>query len=184
MAKMDETELQSIVDGWISDARQFDQSDASTQREWAIKFYDGEVDIAARDGRSSAVSHDVADVLDWIIAGLLRVFTASDRVAIYEPREPQDVAAAKQATDCINYIFLNECDGYKVIMHSMHDGLLHGNGPIKVWWEGKPEYKTETIRGITESELMALMTEPDVEDILEINLSEEPKDGPDAAAAY
>jgi hypothetical protein len=51
----------------------------------------------------------------------------------------------------------------------MHDGLLHGNGPIKAWWEGSPEYKVESIKGLTEEELDALLSEPGVEEALEIS---------------
>lgn len=178
MAKMSETELASIVDGWISDARNFDDTDLSGHREWAIRFYDGEVDIGQQANRSSVVSNDVADVLEWIIPNLLRIFTASDKVAIYEPRGPDDEQGAKQATECVNYIFLRECDGFRVMAHAMHNGLLHGNGPIKLWWEGSPEYKTETIRGLTEEELVALVSEPDVDEILEItrNINGKPEE--------
>lgn len=165
---MSDTDLAAQVDAWITEAKRFDRSDLSKQREDAIRFYDGEVDIPAAPGRSQAVSHDLADVLDWIVPGLLRVFTASDRVAIYEPREPKDEAGAKQATDGINYIFMHDCDGFRVLKDAMHDGLLHGNGIVKSWWAGEPEYKTEIVRGLTEEELHALMGEPGIEDVLEL----------------
>lgn len=160
---MSERDLSSLVDNYINEARRYDRSDLAQQREDAIRFYDGEVDIPPAPGRSAATSHDVSDVLDWMLAGLLRVFTASDRVAIYEPREPKDEPGAKQATDGINYIFMTECDGFRIIKDLMHDGLLHGNGVGKVWWAGEPEYKTEIVRGLPEMELYALASEPGVE---------------------
>jgi hypothetical protein len=168
MAKMTDDDLAAMVDARISDARQFDQSDLSDQRSRAIRYYDGQVDIPSQEGRSSVVSSDVADVHGWILPQLVRVFTGSDKLAVYEPETPEEEGGAKQATDGINFIFMQECEGFRIVKDSMHDGLLHGNGPIKAWWEGSPEYKVETIRGLTEEELDGLISEPGVEEVLEL----------------
>jgi hypothetical protein len=164
--KMDEAELSAILDGLITDSRSFDRSDLALNREWAIRFYDGECDIPTQEGRSQVVSHDVADALEWILPALLRIFTASELVAIFEPVGPGDEEGAKQATACINHLFLHDCDGYRVIKDAMHDGLLHGNGPVKTWWEGSPEYKIETVRGLQEIEYKALLSEPDLDEVI------------------
>ena len=181
MPKMDETELASVVDDWISQSEDFSQSELNAPREWAIRFLDGEVDISAEEGRSKAVSHDVADAVEWLMPSLLRVFTSSERTVIYEPKLEEDEQAAKQATELVNYIFKNECEGYRILHHIFHDGLLFGNGIIKKWWEGSPEYKTETIRGLTEEELLVLASQPDVEEILELT-ENAPKEEENAAA--
>lgn len=165
---MDNTELVGICDGWVTDARAFDRSDVRNDRENAILFYDGSVDFPAEDGRSQAVSQDIADVIEWLIPGLLRVFTASANVAIYEPVGPEDEDMSKQATDGINFIFLNECGGFRVLKDAMHDGLLHGNGVVKHWWAGEPVYETETIRGLTEEEYHALISQGDVDEVLDV----------------
>ena len=176
MAKqMSEGELTALLDGWITDSRSFDRSDLSINREWAIRFYDGEVDIPSQEGRSQIVSHDVADALEWILPALLRIFTSASKIAIFEPVTPNDEVGAKQATACINHLFQNECDGYRVVKDAMHDGLLHGNGIIKSWWEGAKEYKVEVVRGLDEMELQALLSEPDLEEVLDI--TEYPADG-------
>ena len=176
MAKqMSEGELSAILDGWITDSRSFDRSDLSINREWAIRFYDGECDIPWQENHSSVVSHDVADALEWILPALLRIFTSSSKIAIFEPVTPADEVGAKQATACINHLFQNECDGYRVVKDAMHDGLLHGNGVVKSWWEGAKEYKVEVVRGLDEMEFQALLSEPDLEEVLEIK--EYPADG-------
>lgn len=187
MAKMSDDELSAIVDGWIADAKQFDESDLAEQREWAIRFYDGECDVEPQPGRSSVVSSDVADIVEWLMAGMMRVFAGSDRLGIYKPRQMEDEEGSKQATDAINFIFFDECDGYSVLYQAMHDSLLHGNGVIKSWWEGAAEYKTETIRGLSEQELYALLSEPDIDDVLELtrNIDGKPEEeSKDGAAAY
>lgn len=169
MPKMKEDELSALVEGWLTQARHFDDSDLSEQRSKANKFYDGEVDIKVQPHRSAVVSSDVADVMGWILPGLLRVFTASNRVAIYEPNTREEEEGAKQATEGINYVFLNECDGFRVMKDAMFNGLLHGNGPIKVSWKGEKEYKVEDITGLTMEEVLALMQGPDVDDIIDLN---------------
>jgi hypothetical protein len=174
--KMSEGELSALLDGWITDSRSFDRSDLSVNREWAIRFYDGECDIPEQEGRSKVVSNDVADAIEWILPALLRIFTSASNIAIYEPETPDDEIGAKQATACINHLFQTECDGYRVIKDAMHDGLLHGNGPVKSWFEKKPEYKVEVVRGLNEMELQALLSEPDLDEVLE--LTEYPADAP------
>lgn len=169
MPKMKEDELSALVEGWLTQARHFDDADLSDHRAKANDFYDGKVDINPQPNRSSVVSSDVADVMGWILPGLLRVFTASNRVAIYEPNTPEEEESARQATEGINYIFLNECDGFRVMKDAMFNGLLHGNGPVKVSWKGEKEYKVENIRGLTEEEVVALLQEPDVDDILDLH---------------
>jgi len=169
MPKMSETELVGLVNSRIADCRQFDRSALTNQREWAIRFYDGEVDIAPQPNRSQVVSQDLADVLEWVLPGLLRVFTAPERIVIYEPQKIADEQYADQATDGINYIFLNECAGYSVLYSLFHNALLHGNGPYKIWWEGSPEYRSDTLRGLNEIEFHSIISQPDVEEVQELS---------------
>ena len=166
---MTEEELGNHVNAWISDALEHDQSYVSQQRALAIQFYDGQCDIEPKPQRSQVVSSDLADALDWIKAGIMRVFCASDKLAIYEPERPEDEADAKDATFAVNSIFRKECDGYRILSDAIHNGLLVANGPIKVWWEGEPEYETETLRGLTQEEYDAILTDPETEEILEVD---------------
>ncbi len=167
MAKMSETDLLGIVDAWVTDAQDFDTTDLAMDRSRAIDFYEGRVDFLSEPDKSSVVSHDVADTVNGILPGLLRVFLASDKIVIYEPRQREDEEGSKQATDCINYIFMNECDGYRVLHSAFHDGLLVRNGIIKHWWDKAKEYKVETLTGLTEEERQAIEFDDLVEEILE-----------------
>lgn len=164
---MTDRDLAVLCDGWIQDAQSFDNSDMAGLRSKAIDFYEGRIDIPAEPNKSSVVSPDVADALEWIVPGLLRSFLSSDRVAIYEPTKQGEEEMAKQATDGINHEFLVSCAGYRVLKDAMHDGLLHGNGVIKHWFEKEPEYKTETLTGLSEEEYLALLDDGTVEEVLE-----------------
>jgi hypothetical protein len=50
----------------------------------------------------------------------------------------------------------------------MHVGLLHGNGPVKTWFEKAKEYKIETVRGLNEMEYRALLSEPDLDEVISV----------------
>jgi hypothetical protein len=142
----------------------------------AHKFMRGEVDIPAEVGRSSVTSRDLSDVLGWVMPGLLRVFLASDRVVVYEPNKPKLVSGpdgqpkdiskelADQATDYVNYAFLADCGGYNVLQFAIYDGLLLGNGLVKHWWDGTPEWRIEgPFTNLSDEQFALLVNGDDVE---------------------
>jgi hypothetical protein len=167
MAKMDDAKLAALCDGQITDAKRYDGSDLEGNRRLALDFVNGEVDIPSEQGKSSVVSHDLSDTLNWIMPGLLRVFLASDRVAIYEPNKQGAEEFAKQATDYVNYVVLNDCQGYRILQSAFYDGLLMGNGIIKHWWDPTPEYATESFTALTDDVYTQLVADDDVEEVLE-----------------
>jgi hypothetical protein len=167
MAKMHETELLALLDGYIADAQELNASDRSEKRELALDFYEGKSDIPIEPNKSSVVSNDLADALEWIKPSLQRIFMGGEHTGKYEARSEEDEENAKQATDCINFIFTKECEGFRVLNDAFHDGLLHGNGILKHRWHAEPQYKTETLTGLTEQEYYALLDDDTVEEVLE-----------------
>lgn len=187
--RMSKDELASAVDRQISDAKQYDGQGRTGDREWAIRFFEGEVDFpASGEHRSTVVSRDVADTHGLIMPGLMRAFFASDRIAIYEPtrahveKVPEEdengqpvidpmtsmprmvekdlsEERADQATDLVNYVVMKECDGYRQFRSAFSDGLLHGNGPVKHWWDDTPQYETESYSSLSEAQYRLLLKE-------------------------
>ncbi|PWL17403.1 phage portal protein [Falsochrobactrum shanghaiense] len=161
---MDDVDLASLVRAGISSAISYDDTELSGRRARAIEYYRGQMsDVPAMEGRSSVTSHDLSDNIGWILPGLMRVFTASETIAVYEPQNPQDDAFAKQATDYINYVFMRECDGYRVLSQGFHEGLLFGNGIWKHWWDHSVEYETLDYTGLGDIEFTQLVSDDDVE---------------------
>src|SRR5690606_1308412 len=114
----------------------------SKRRADAIKYYAGRKEIVRfAPGHSSVTSRDLSDSIGWILPGLMRVFLGSENIVCYEPQTPQDEASASQATDYVNYVFLRECHGYRVLRDAFQEGLMFGNGIWKFWWDKKPEYE-------------------------------------------
>lgn len=190
---MTDGELVSLLDRSISNAETYADGDAAKLRRLALKFLNGEVDIPAEKGKSSAVSHDMADTLHWVLPSLLRIFLASDHVGIYEPRRqdfidetvdtPQgprqmrrDVSEERssQATDYVNYVLLNDCRGYSVLHSAMYEALAFGNGLVKHWWDASPEYETESFSGLSDDAFTALVSDKDVSEVLEHSEYDDP----------
>lgn len=164
---MDEASFGALVDAQINYAKNYESSDLIRRREQALQFYEGKVDIAAPPGRSSMVSRDLSDVHGLILPGIMRVFLATDNIAVYNPQTVEDEAFAQQATDYINYVLMRECDGYVHLRSAFHDGLLMGNGVVKHWWDETPEYSTESFSALTDDEYTMLAADPDVEEVIE-----------------
>jgi hypothetical protein len=100
--KLDEYELKALLQREIS-AAEGHQSKLSKERERAIEYYEGKVpDVPAMDGRSRYTSRDTSNVIGWALPGIMRVFTASDRIVNYMPENPEDEEGAEQASDYIN----------------------------------------------------------------------------------
>lgn len=162
--KMDDDRLKSLLSQEIHSALTYDDTELSQKRAKALEYYRGTMsDTPAMTGRSSVVSMDVADTIGWMLPGIIRVFTASDRMAIYEPEKPADEEFAKQATDYVNYVFMKENPGYRIMWDATHDSLLLGNGIVKHWWDAQEEIETSEHSGLTEEQIAILQMDQWVE---------------------
>jgi hypothetical protein len=176
--KMKEAELKALVAREISLA-QTDRSTSSKKQTKALEYYQGTMkDIVAETGRSSAVSRDLADTMGWMLPGIIRVFTASEHMAVAEPVGKEDVAWAQQATDGLNYTFWKENDGYRIVYNATWDSLLSANGVVKTWWDDTPSTKISFHTGLTDDEYTMLVSDDDVE---VLQHSETNEDMPDPA---
>jgi hypothetical protein len=162
--KLDDDGLKALLSQEISSALTYDDTELSKKRSTALEYYRGVMtDTPSAAGRSSVVSKDVADTIGWMLPGIIRVFTASDQMAIYEPGRPGDEEFAKQATDYINFVFMKDNPGYRIMWDATHDSLLLANGIVKHWWEDKEECEYTEHSGLTEEQIAILQSEREVE---------------------
>ena len=163
MAKISDTELQSIINGEISNSLGFLGGNLSSQRKKSLEYYLGEKLGTEIDGRSQVVSTDVADTIETILPNLLRIFTASDNVVRCEPVKAEDVALAEQATNYINYIFNKDNPGFSILYTWFKDALLEKNGIIKVFWDESKKVEQGTYKNLNDDEYQLLVNDPNVE---------------------
>lgn len=162
--KLDEEELKALLSNEIRSAVTYDDTELSGKRARAMEYFQGVMsDTPPMLGRSSVVSKDVADTIGWMLPGIIRVFTASEQMAIFEPAKPNDEPFAKQATDYCNFVFMKDNPGYRILWNATHDSLLLGNGIVKHWWDDKDECEYTEHSGLTEEQIAMLLSEPDTE---------------------
>ena len=161
---MSEEELAALVDYEVQASINWEDSELSKQRAMAIEYYRGEMnDTPPQDNRSKVVSTDLSDTVGHVLPGLMRIFGDQERTAVYQPRGPQDEEYADQATDYINYLFWNECNGYQVLWDSFWDALVCKNGIIKHWWDDTPITDYVDYSGISQDAFTEIAMDPNVE---------------------
>ena len=138
-------------------------SQLSAERAEAIQYYLGEPFGNEVDGRSQVVSYDVQDTIESALPQLLKVFVSGDEVVRFEPKNPEDVAAADQETDYVNHIVMEKNNGFEIFYVWMKDALLSKNGYVKAYYEEYEEYEEEEYRGLTDGQLDMLAQDDNIE---------------------
>src|SRR5207302_3845558 len=112
----------------------------------AMDYYLGDMrkDMPAQDGRSRAVSTDVADTIEGMMPGLMDIFAGGDEVVRFEPVGAEDEAAAQQESDYVNHIFMQQNPGFMVLYSFIKDALLSKVGVVKVYWDEREQEERET----------------------------------------
>lgn len=166
MAKMGDSELRAMLASQHADAlAATNASKLSMGRADAQAYYNGDMskDMPSAAGRSSAVSMDVSDTIEGMMPQLMEVFTGSDEVVRFDPVGPEDVEPAKQETDYINHVFMNQNPGFLILYSFIKDALLSKVGVVKVWWEEREEEQRETYLDKTDDEYALIVSNPDIE---------------------
>ena len=157
-----ERELISRIQGEITDSLGYD-GEISEQREKAQEYYYALPFGNEVEGRRQYVDSTVQDTIEWIKPSLMRVFASGDEMVKFTPHGPEDVQAAKQATDYVNYVFTKDNPGWEVLYSWFHDALLQKNGIVKVWWDEYTEEKREEYHNLGELEFEYLISDEGVE---------------------
>jgi hypothetical protein len=155
MPRLGPSDLRALISAQKADALAATQSAKLTlERERAERYYMGdmEMDLPAEEGRSSAISSDVADTIEGLMPHLMDIFCGSDEVVRFEPVGPEDEAAAQQETDYVNHVFMQQNPGFMVLYSFLKDALLSKNGVVKVWWEDNEEEHRETYYDLTDDQ--------------------------------
>jgi hypothetical protein len=160
------SELKALLDSERNDALAATRaSKLSGERSDAMDYYLGDMakDMPAPEGRSHAVSTDVADTIEGLMPSLMEIFCAGDEVVRFEPVGPNDSAAAEQETDYVNHVFMQVNPGFLVLYTFIKDALLSKTGIVKVWWEDRTIAERETYYDLTDDAFALLTADPDVE---------------------
>src|SRR5262245_1776585 len=166
MPKISPGDLRALLAAEKADALSaMSASKHSSERSRALDYYLGDMarDMPAPEGRSKAVSSDVADTIEGLMPTLMDIFCGGDEVVRFEPVGPEDVAAAEQETDYVNHVFMQRNPGFLVLYSFIKDALLSKVGIVKVWWETREEFERETYLDLTEEQFAIIAGDPAVE---------------------
>ena len=174
--KMTKEELSAYVEQEIQGSLGYGDGKLTQQRTDAMDRYYGKKYGNEQEGRSQIVTRDVADVIEWIMPSLMKIFTGGDKVVQFEPQGPEDVEMAKQATDYTNYVIMKQNPGFSIIYSWFKDALLQKNGIVKHYWDDTTEVTREEYKNLTEEEFNALLVDDNVE-VVQHTAINEPEEG-------
>jgi hypothetical protein len=163
----------SIIQAEIDDAIGFIESETVEQRKLALEAYLRQPYGNEVEGKSQIVTGEVAEAIDGALPSLVRIFTGSDNIVVFEPQGPKDEASAKQATDYCNWVFNRDNEGVAILHDWFKDALLQKNGILKAYWEDKEDITKERYFDLTNDELAMLMSDETME-IVEQDTTEFP----------
>lgn len=159
---MDKTELLNIITQHLESASSEYYNELSSDREKALEYYYQQPFGNECEGRSAVVTSEVADTINWMLPSLMRTFTSSENIAVFDPSGPEDEDAARQQTDYINHVFYKECDGFKVLHDWFQDALLLKNGIVKVHYVEDKVVEKIDYNNLTEQEFMLLASDEEI----------------------
>lgn len=160
---MTKRELSAHLEQEINSALGYKDGKLTEQRSDALDRYYGKRYGNEQEGRSQIVTRDVADVIEWIMPSLMKIFTSGDKVVQFEPQGPEDVEMAKQSTDYVNHVIMRQNPGFSIIYQWFKDALLQKNGIVKHYWDDSSETLREEYKNLTEEEFTALLMDDNVE---------------------
>ena len=148
-------------------------------RERANQYYRGEMkDVPADKGRSSMVTRDVRAHIKKVLPSIMRTLLGGSALVEFQPVGQNDEEGAKQATDYINDVVIEEADIPRTIEAGVHDALLLRNGILKWWWDDKKEVSVSRHTGLTDEALGQLAGDEGTE-VLEHTETQATVPGPD-----
>ena len=159
---MDDEEFRYIVFQAITDSQTYIDSYLAPARERAMAYFLGEVFGNEEEGRSQVIMTEVRDTILAMLPSLLRIFTGGDKVIEFVPKSAEDVEPAEQATDLINYVFMQENPGFRILHDAMKDALILKTGVLTWYKVDYEEVESYAYSGLLPEEIALLTSDPDV----------------------
>ena len=101
----------------------------------ALSYYMGSPNGKEVAGRSSVVSTDVADAIEWIMPQIMDQFTKNNEIVTFDPAGPEDENQAALETNITYDILMKENPGFIILHQLVKDCLLQKNGITKTYFE-------------------------------------------------
>ena len=154
MVEEEERTSLAYLSGQLSDER---------ARNMELFLGDKTRELSAQEGRSSVVSMDVMEAVESVLPGLMEVFTSGDEVVRFDPQGPEDIKAAEQETDYVNYVVTEQNNWFTICYSWIKDCLINKNSYVKVFWNDYTDVTEESYQGLSDVELEMLSQDESIE---------------------
>ncbi len=161
--RMAEEDLKSIIQQNIHSSIGYLDGDLSNDRRDSLERYEGQPYGNEIEGRSSVVTREVMDTIEWILPSLLRIFFSSENIGEFQPEGEEDIGGAEQATDYVNFIAQRDNPGFMIVHTWFKDALLQKLGVIKTWWDEREDVHEEVYTNLDEGEYLKIAGDDEVE---------------------
>lgn len=143
--------------------------------EAAFRYYEAQPFGNEVDGRSQIVLPDVQETCDYMQQSVLRTFLSGDRTIEFEATDEEDEQAADDATAAIDYRFMREQDGARVLGDVLQDGNLKMLGVFKALCEY--DEKVSRRWEVIPIEALGILPETDGMEIEQVREGQDPETG-------
>ena len=149
---MSDSEIVAVLNEELSRGVNGIANEQSTEISQALDYYFARLPgISARKAKdpnaSRYVSTDVMDAIEATMAEIMPMF-ADEQLALFNPSGQQDVEQAELESSLVNYLFINEYNGYIVLQEIIKDALLNRNCTVKVQWDERVNVEYEEYQNV------------------------------------
>lgn len=154
--------LRQVLDHEIQRSVSWASSTIREEQERNLSYYLGLPMGNEVPGRSQVRSWDVFEIVESALPSFLEPLFGGDNIAEFQPRGPEDEAFASQATDYINYLVNERCDGFMVFYTWLKDALLSKVGVVRPEWVKEDPERLE-YQGLTGEQATMLVNDQSVQ---------------------
>lgn len=140
---------------------QSDMDYLSQRRQKAARYYRGEVDFKADEGRSQQVTNDVSDTIEWTMPFLMRTFYGSDKIMTLKPTGPEDDYNVRLLEAKCTHDITKKNEGFRIHYDWFKDALVFDLGVLKYGWKNEVKYIHKEYNGLTDMDIQLLQSTPD-----------------------
>ena len=176
--KISDEQLLNIINADIQKANQYYENHIKPRIEQNIQLYKGDENYYKKlmpeiSKKSKFVSTDIADVVEAVMAQLMKIFFGSQEVITIQGRTAEDEEPARILQMLCNYQINRLNDGFMKFYRWFKDALYKDFGVMKITWDR--QYETDEYEDtLSIDELNALQANPNVKILETEDLGEQP----------
>ncbi|GEP56716.1 portal protein [Reyranella soli] len=135
----------------------FQDGTLAALRRQALAYYDRQPYGDEQEGASQVVTSEFADVIESLMPGLMRVFTAADDLVRFTPGAPGQEKWAEEASAYVPHVLMRENDGFRIISGLLKDALMYRLSGVTVDLEEVDETRTLPVQGLPQDAIDLVM---------------------------